>query len=409
MNSDRPDAHAPLFQPLELGSLTLPNRIIRSATYEGLADREGMPQVEGLARSYSALAKGGVGAIVTGFNAVSQDGRAMHPGQCGMDTPEKARAWARVLEMVRADAPEVPMVAQLAHTGRQTREEITGQPVMGASSRACGYFKQRVHALDEPSIQRIIRAFGDSALRARDAGFDGVQIHGAHGYLIHQFLSPWTNQRRDAWGEKDLFLLEVIDRVRRACGPAFSVWVKLSGEEDRTPGIRTEDTVRTSKRLQEAGVDLIEISYGTMEIALNIIRGDCPVNEILRVNPLFSHLPPVLRPFWKVLIGPLHLRRLKRFTPLYNLAAAAYVKEALSVPVAVVGGIRTLDHATQCLSRHGMDAVGLCRPLIKEPDLPSRWRRGLTTESTCTNCNLCTVYCDSGEVTKCRSLYRAGD
>jgi len=197
MNSDRPDPQAPLFQPLELGSLTLPNRILRSATYEGLADREGMPQVEGLARTYTALAKGGVGAIVTGFNAVSQDGRAMHPGQCGMDTPEKARAWARILEMVRAAAPEVPMVAQLAHTGRQTREEITGQPVMGASSRECGYFKQPVHTLDEPSIRRIIKAFGDSALRARDAGFDGVQIHGAHGYLIHQ--TPGGRRTSSSW------------------------------------------------------------------------------------------------------------------------------------------------------------------------------------------------------------------
>ena len=403
------DARARVFRPLRLGALTMRNRLIRSATYEGLADEHGMPRVEELARMYRDLASGGVGAIVTGFTAVSQDGRAMHPGQCGFDTEAKASAWRRVREAVRACDPDVPMIAQLAHAGRQTLETVTGQPVMGASSRSCTYFRQPVRALDEAGIERLIQAFADSAMWARDAGFDGVQIHAAHGYLIHQFLSPWTNRREDRWGERDRFCLEVVERVRERCGPGFSVWIKLSGEEDRTPGVRIEDMVRTSQRLEGAGVDLVEISYGTMETALNIIRGACPVNVILRVNPLFSHIPPLWRPVWKAVVGPQHLYRLKRFTPNYNLAAAAAVKQAVSVPVAVVGGIRSLDDVIQCLQGHGLDAVGLCRPLIREPDLPARWREGVATESTCTNCNLCTVYCDSADPTECRVLRRAAD
>ena len=403
------EARACVFRPLQVGALTLRNRIIRSATYEGLADEHGMPRVEELARMYSRLALGGVGAIVTGFTAVSQDGRAMHPGQCGFDTDAKADAWRRVREAVRACDADVPMIAQLAHTGRQTLETVTGQPVIGASSRSCTYFRQPVYALDEAGIERIIQAFADSAVRARDAGFDGVQIHAAHGYLIHQFLSPWTNRREDRWGERERFCLDVVEGVRESCGPGFSVWVKLSGEEDRTPGVRIEDTVRTSKRLEGAGIDLVEISYGTMETALNIMRGACPVNVILRVNPLFSHIPPLWRPVWKAVVGPQHLRRLKRFTPIYNLAAAAAVKRAISAPVAVVGGIRSLDDALQCLQGHGLDAVGLCRPLIREPDLPARWREGVATESTCTNCNLCTAYCDSVDPTTCRALRRAAN
>lgn len=179
--------------------------------------------------------------------------------------------------------------------------------------------------------------------------------------------------------------------------------------EDRIPGITIEDTVRTSRRLQAAGVDLIEISYGTMETALNIIRGECPVDEVLRVNPLFSGVPSILHPVWKALAGRVLLSRLQEFTPVYNLAAATAVKKAVSIPVAVVGGIRTLDQAVQCLSGSGLDAIGLCRPLIREPDLPTRWRRGTATESSCTNCNLCTVYCDSGEITKCRTEHRASN
>ncbi|NQU42798.1 NADH:flavin oxidoreductase [bacterium] len=406
------DARALVFRPLRLGALTLRNRLIRSATYEGLGDRQGMPRVEELTRLYCDLASGGIGAIVTGFTAVSQDGRAMHSGQCGFDSEAKADAWRRVREAVRACDPDVPMIAQLAHTGRQTLETATGKPVVGASSRACTYFRQPVHALDEVGIERIIEAFAAAALRARDAGFDGVQIHAAHGYLIHQFLSPWTNRREDRWGEKDRFCLEVVERVRERCGPGFSVWIKLSGEEDRTPGVRIADTVRTAQRLESAGVDLLEVSYGTMETALNIIRGACPVNVILKVNPLFSHISPHWRPLWKAVVGPKHLYRLKRFTPNYNLAAATAVKEAVSVPVAVVGGIRSLDDAIQCLQGSGgpgLDAVGLCRPLIREPDLPARWRNGAASKSTCTNCNLCTVYCDGAVPTECRTPHRAAD
>jgi 2,4-dienoyl-CoA reductase-like NADH-dependent reductase (Old Yellow Enzyme family) len=406
MNAGFAELAAPLFQPLEVGSLTLANRLFRSATYEGLATEEGVPQVEALGRMYGVLARGGIGAIITGFTAVSQEGRAMHPGQCGIDTEEKARAWAQVLEVVRGAAPPVPILMQLAHTGRQTRRAVTGRPPVGASSRRCTYFKDSVRTLDDAGIRRIIREFGDAALRARDAGLDGVQLHGAHGYLIHQFLSPWTNRQRDTWGERDRFCLEIVRRIRELCGTRFPVWIKLSGEEDRTPGLTAEDTARTSRRLQDVGADLIEISYGTMEWALNIIRGDCPLDEVLEVNPLLSRIPRPFRPLWKVLAGPLHLRRLKPFTPLYNLSAAMAAKDAVSIPVAVVGGVRTVDQALLCLSGGGLDAVGLCRPLIREPDLPTQWRKGTGTESACTNCNLCTVYCDSGEATKCRSTDR---
>lgn len=408
MNGGQAELAAPLFQPLEVGSLSLANRLFRSATYEGLANEEGVPRVEGLGRVYSALARGGIGAIVTGFTAVSQEGRAMHPGQCGIDTKEKAGAWAQVLEVVRGAAPDVPVLMQLAHAGRQTRRAVTGRPLVGASSRRCTYFKDRVRSLDDARIRRIIKDFGDAALRARDAGLHGVQLHGAHGYLLHQFLSPWTNRRRDIWGERDRLCLEIVGQVRELCGPDFPLWIKLSGEEDRTPGITAEDTARTSRRLQDAGVDLIEISYGTMEWALNIIRGDRPLDEILEVNPLLSGIPRPFRPLWKALAGPLHLRRLRPFTPLYNLSAAMAVGDAVSIPVAVVGGVRTVDQALLCLSGGGLDAVGLCRPLIREPDLPAQWRKGTGTGSACNNCNLCTVYCDSGEATKCRSTDRAG-
>lgn len=392
-----------LFQPLQVGPLTLPNRLIRSATYEGMARTDGTPRVDLLARLYAALAKGGVGAIITGFNSVSQDGRAMQQGQCGLDTDGKALAWSKVLKSVRASAPRIPILAQLAHAGRQTRQEATGETVFGASSRSCAYFRQRVETLDDNGIHRIIRAFVEAALRARDAGFDGVQVHGAHGYLIHQFLSPWTNRRRDIWKDRDRFCLSVVDGIREACGPEFGVWVKLSGAEDRRPGIVPEDAARTARALEGAGTHLLEVSYGTMELALNIIRGEAPLDEALGVNPLFDGVPAVLRPLWKILARRTLLRGLQGFTPLYNLPAATTVKAAVTIPVAVVGGIRTLDQARRALTIHGLDAVGLCRPLLREPDLPDRWRRGQATGSACSNCNLCTVYCDSGEITKCRS------
>lgn len=388
-----------------LGRLRAPNRLVRSATYEGWGDGEGVPRLE-LAALYRDLAAGGVGTLITGFAFVAAEGRAMQPGQCGITTPAHTEAWRRVIGRIRPINPEMRLIMQLAHCGRQTRRESTGMPVVGASTRHCSYFRQATRSLDADGIARIVGAFAAGAGRAQEAGFDGVQVHAAHGYLLHQFLSPWTNNRHDRWGEPLVFLAEVIEAVRRTCGDKFVVLVKLSASDDNQPGVRLEDTVATVRGLEQMEVDAVEISYGTMEYAFNIIRGEVPIDLLLRENPLLRNLPWPLRWWWRRYIYPRHLARLKPFSEDYNLAAAVTIRRATTLPIIAAGGFRSLQSMVETVTTHGLDAVSLCRPLICEPDLPQRLRQGQATRSRCCNCNLCTVSCDSDRPVRC--YQRAG-
>ena len=393
-------AAAPLFTPLELRNVRLKNRIIRSATYEGLGDLNGFPRAD-LAEVYADLARGGVGTIITGFVYISQAGRAMQTGQCGLDADEKIEAWQKIVQRVKKDSPDVRLFAQLAHTGRQTRREVTGLPVSGVSAKKCSYFGQKVKVLTDEEIHEIVNEFGRAAHRAQQAGFDGVQIHAAHGYLIHQFLSPWTNTRKDRWADGPLFLEASLREVKRVCGEAFPVLVKVSAADDNSPGIRVEDTIRTVKRLEQLGIDAVEVSYGTMEYALNIIRGQCPVDLVLKINPLFNRIPPVIRGIWKFFRAKAYLAGYLPFQENYTVASAARIKAQTSLSVFAVGGIRSRAAMLDCLDKHGLDGVCVCRPLICEPDWPLKLHSGASEHSRCTNCNFCTIYCDSERSLRC--------
>lgn len=397
-----------LFAPLELRNVTLKNRLIRSATYEGWGDSNGMPR-PGMADLYLELAHGGVGSIITGFVFVSQAGRAMQPGQCGIDTNAKIAPWQRIIERVHENSPNVQLFMQIAHTGRQTRREVTDLPVAGVSARRCTYFRERIRVLDNAGIEAIVEEFGEAAQRAREAGFDGIQVHAAHGYLIHQFLSPWTNTRKDRWANPLLFLEQVIHSVRKKCGDKFPILVKLSAEDDNMPGIRIEDTIHTVKRLEILQIDAVELSYGTMEYALNIIRGRCPVDIVLEVNPLFNRMPPFPRKLWKIFFLKRYLKRFSPFQENYNADAAERIRKETVLPVFVVGGIRSADSMVKCIEMQKLSAVSLCRPLICEPDLPKKIREGTTERSRCSNCNLCTVYCDSSQTLRCYQNRRKTD
>jgi len=389
-----------LFTELKLRNITLPNRLVRSATYEGWGDTHGVPR-DGLAACYAELARGGVGTLITGFVYPTQAGRAMQPGQCGIDSDEKIAPWGRIVEQARAASPDMKLFMQLSHAGRQTRREITGLPVVGASSRQCSYFRQRVHPLTEEEIQRIIADFAAAAHRAQQAGFDGVQVHAAHGYLIHQFLSPWTNTRKDRWGEPTLLLQEIIRAIRQACGEVFPVLVKISSGEDSPIHFDIEQVIHTVQCLDALAVDAVEISYGTMEYAVNIIRGAIPINLAMQVNPLFNQYPAIVRWAWKKFYYPSYRKHFIPFSEGYNLSAAMQIKRRTALPVIPVGGFRTPESMIDCVTTQGMDAVALCRPLICEPNLPRQLREGRFSKSKCTNCNFCTINCDSAEPLRC--------
>ena len=387
-----------LFSPLRLERCTLPSRIIRSATYEGMADGEGFP-LPALGSLYQSLVRESPITIITGFCAISRQGRAMHPRQGAIHADEYIAAWKTIVDMVKQTNPDARLIMQIAHAGRQTRTEATGLQVVGASSRKCTYFRQPVCALDEKGITNIANDFACAAFRAQQAGFDGVQLHAAHGYLIHQFVSPHTNTRKDKWKSPDLFLRSCVEALRSRCGPDFPVFLKISHADDRLLQVqRVIEAVRAVAK----EVDAVEVSCGTMEYAMNIFRGACPVDAVLEVNPLFNRTPRFLRWAWKTCVAPSKLRKFVPFTPLYNLQGALAMQSALSVPVIPVGGIHNLKDIAASMQEHGFQAVSLCRPFICEPDLVEKLRQGRWRQSRCSRCNLCAVYCDSNFSLRCR-------
>ncbi len=360
------------------------DKIIRSATIENMADENGIVNVEKLSDLYNKIS---AKTIITGFTYVSENGRAMQKLQAGMVTPEHQKAWSELVKRVKSHTPDKKLFIQLAHTGRQT----TRDNAVGAGNKKCSYFKNKVRVLNENEIKSIVQDFAKSAKMAKEAGFDGVQVHAAHGYLIHQFLSPHTNMRKDKYKDGNLFLVEILNAVRSACGADFPIWVKVSWADDK--GMTLKQTIETVKRI-EGLVDNIEVSYGTMEYALNIIRGNCPTNLVFEVNPLFNKYPKFIKSLAKKVLESKYLKIFKPFSKNYNLQAALEIKKNTKTPVTVVGGIRELKDIEEILNS-GIDMVSMCRPFICEPDLVDKINSGEWQKSACTNCNLCTIYCDS--------------
>ena len=385
-----------LAAPLPLKHIVLPNRIIRSATYEGMADEKGYPTQQ-LGDLYVKIVQDAPCTLITGFCAVSAEGKAMHPRQGAILDDSYIQAWRAIIEQVKAAQPAAKLFMQIAHTGRQTKKMRTRLPVVGASARACSYFKEPVNALSEQDILRIIQDFALAAHRAQQAGFDGVQIHAAHGYLIHQFISPHTNTRMDKWQDPGLFLQHVVMGIRKLCGQNFPILIKVSHADDR--GL-TSELVSTVLSRVEQDLDAVEVSYGTMEYALNIIRGDCPIDTLFKVNPLFSHTPRVLQWLWKLCVYPWKKREFVAFTRHYNLDGALSLKKEVSIPVIAVGGLGSLEDMALCLE-NGCSAVALCRPFVCQPNVAARIFEGKWSHSPCTRCNLCTIYCDSNIPLRC--------
>ena len=390
-----------IFEKWQLAHLTARNRVVRSATYEGFGDAQGLPRPE-LGQVYRRLAENHVGTIITGFAYVSDRGRAMHPAQTSIATDETVPAWQRVLEPVRALPEPTVMLLQIAHAGRQTLVEATGERPLAPSARTSPYFGVRPKAMSEREIEETIDEFAQAAKRAKAAGFDGVQLHAAHGYLIHQFLSPFLNRRKDRWGsDRFAFLAEIVAAIRAACGACYPIFVKLSVPDMHPSGVDVPLACQYATRIESLGIEAIEVSCGTMDRALNIFRGDLPVDRVFRYNPFYRTRPRWVLSLAKRLVIPRVRRQFLPFTENYNLPAAAAIKAATSVPVIVVGGLRRLNAMTAILSSRQADAVALCRPLICEPDLITRFRYHQVLESRCNQCNSCAIMCDHSTSLRC--------
>ncbi len=392
-------------QPAEIGGFVVKNRIIRSATYEGRCDGCGFPE-ESYRDLYVELARNDVGAMITGFAYITSAGRAMQPRQAGIESESKIRYFQEVTGPVHALGSRIFL--QIAHAGRQTSPRATGEEAVGPSSRMSRYFRQRPRAITTDEAFRIVEQFADAALRAMRAGFDGVQLHAAHGYLIHQFLSPAVNTRTDMFAVEEesrlgtRFLDLIIDRTRQKCGRHFPILVKISGGDDERNGISEARFIHLVHFLDTKRVAAIEISYGTMDRPLNIFRGaSVPLEAILEYNPRYRVRRRAWRPLWKALAGPFLLKGTRPFTPTYNLRYAELAKRHSKIPIISVGGFRSAPEIESAITTGKTDFIGLCRPLLCEPHFVQRLKCETSCVSKCVSCNVCAVLCDTQNPTKC--------
>jgi 2,4-dienoyl-CoA reductase-like NADH-dependent reductase (Old Yellow Enzyme family) len=401
-----------VFEKAYLGKCELKNRIIRSATFEGMCDEYGIPS-ENYLSLYEELSKNNIGGIITGFAFISEEGKAIQPGQAGISNEKHIEHFKKVTSIVHVNGSKIFL--QIAHTGRQTREVDIKQKVAGASEKKSMYFREKPKKLSTEEVFEIIEKFGNSALYARKAGFDGIQIHAAHGYLIHQFILPTINNRKDLFGtdhEKGLglkFLDLIIDNVREKCGNEFPILIKISGSDDYKKKFSKKQFSNLIEFLDIKNIDGIEISYGTMDHALNIFRGDIPVDLILKHNKIYKGGNRFAKRILKTFIFPFATKKLKPFSPMYNLEYAEMAKEITSIPIISVGGYREKKEIEYAIKNKNINFVSLSRPFICEPDFMIKIEENKNYKSKCINCNYCAIMCDSTNSTKCYKKINHGN
>ena len=344
-----------LFEKCRLGSLELENRFVRSATWEGMAPDIGEVTVK-LVEMYRVLAKGGVGLIITGSAFVDPRGRCL-PGHLGIDNDGLMPGLRTVADAVHEEGGTV--VVQITHGGTQTLVD-TGMPPEAPSAVQDRLSGNVPVEMTRDDIQRVVNAFADAAQRTKACGFDGVQFLAAHGYLLSEFLSPYTNVRTDEYGgpieNRARIVLEVYDAIRERVGTEYPVLVKINVSDFDDGGLEADDSLWVCERLAERGIDAIEFSGG--------------VNASGEMGPIRADIDsPEKEAYFK--------EYAQRFTP------------RLTCPVILVGGIRSLDVAEKLLREGTAQFISMCRPFISEPDLINRWASGDTEPARCTSCSQC--------------------
>ncbi len=345
-----------LFEPTQINKLTLANRFVRSATWEGLAGDDGSVTPRLIDRA-NELARGGIGLIITGHAFVSPEGRA-GKWQLGIYSDNLIPGLAEMTSSVHRLGGKI--AAQLAHAGAHGAFNLSKLEPIGPSVSPDGS-KPASREMTDHDMKTVIDAFAAAALRSKTAGFDAVQIHAAHGYLLSQFLSPYFNKRNDKYGgnitNRARLALEVVKAVRSTVGPDFPVFIKINSEDFLPGGLTVEEMIDAAMMLETHGVDGIEMSGGTFLSGKNI---------------------------------PSRPGKSGQDTPeAYYEKTAQLYREKVRIPLVLVGGIRTYETAERLIAEGLADYLALCRPLIREPGLINRWKSGDRRPALCISDNGC--------------------
>ncbi len=343
-----------LFTPNNIGSLSTPNRIVRSATAERMADSDGRPLPQ-LTELYKNLVRGGVGLIITGHMYVHLSGKA-HVEMTGIYNDDLIPNLAKLADAVHNEHGHI--VVQINHAGMNANAEVVSEAIAPSAIDA-PFLSRPAREITPQEIETVIQAYGNSARRCQEAGFDGVQIHAAHGNLISQFLSPFVNRRTDKWGgngtKRMRFLREVCSAVREKVGSEYPVLIKLGMMDSVEGGLSSDEGAQIVAALENMGLDAVEISGG--------IGGTKNLNDRKGIRSEADEA--------------------------YFLPLARQARPVTQLPIILVGGFRSRSVMEQVLADGLADYISLCRPLITEPDLPNQFKLGLKEKSRCLSANNC--------------------
>jgi 2,4-dienoyl-CoA reductase-like NADH-dependent reductase (Old Yellow Enzyme family) len=341
-----------LFTPAKLGTLSIPNRFMRSATAERMADDQTGQPLPSLKACWQTLAEGGCGLIISGHMYVHPSGKC-HPEMTAIYSDDHIAPLRALTDAVHQAGGLV--AAQINHGGFQCDPQSVQAPI-APSAFLAEFIAQPMRSMTTAEIEMLIDAYAQAARRAKAAGFDAVQLHGAHGYLINQFISPYSNLRKDEWGgdlnSRTRFLREITRAVRQQVGQSYPVFIKFGMQDGLPDGLTAAEGAEVVAMMADMGLDGIEISGGLR--ASNSKRG---INQPDREA---------------------------YFRPLAQLA-----RTRTKLPIILVGGLRSRSVMEELLESNDADFVSLCRPFINQPDFPNALKAGTVEISGCISANNC--------------------
>lgn len=346
-----------LFDNTTLSTMNLKNRFFRSATWEAMADDKGH-MTDKLYNVYENLAKGGVGTIITGYAFVTEDEQP-NPGMMGIYNDSFIEEYKNFTDKIHKLNTNI--ILQIAYGGSQTDFNVGERVILGPSAVPHYVYDVTPKEATKEDIKDLVESFADASVRAKESGFDGVQFHAAHGYIYSQFLSPHYNKRTDEYGgnieNRARIIFETLEAVRGKVGIDFPVLVKINCSDFIEDGFSFEDCKYVCKRLEELGIDAIEISG---------VVGAKAEDRTVKEKRL------------KYLENESYFRRY-----------AAEIAEEVNVPIILVGGNRSLSLMEDILNNSKIQYASLSRPFLREPDLINRWAVEDNSKAKCISCGKC--------------------
>ena len=369
-----------LFTPITLGPLTLRNRSIRSAAFGSMCPGN-VPSPQ-LLDYHRSVAAGGVGMTTVAYAAVTRSGLSFDR-QLWM-RPEIVPGLRELTDAVHAEGAAASI--QLGHCGNMSHKSICGCLPVGASSGFNLYSPTFVRGLRADELPEMAKAYGRSVCLAREAGFDAVEIHAGHGYLISQFLSPSTNHRKDEFGgtlaNRMRFMEMVMEEVMKAAGNDMAVLVKMNMRDGFRGGMELDESLQVARKLQELGAHALVLSGGFVSKApMYVMRGQMPIRTMTHYMTCWW-LKYGVRLVGKYMIPSVPFREA------YFLEDALKFREALDIPLVYVGGLVSRQKIEEVLN-HGFEAVQMGRALLNEPDFVNRMRREENARCNCRHSNYC--------------------